>query len=283
MSLAIFYNGDKRHNLNITLENHNKLFNKLNELTPIKTYWFTKDDPERGFCPYEEGNIHDDKVYRRGQGGGIQIWDFLRSCERTTEPFVMRMRTDTWFTDTSIEIILDELREILNNRTDIAYFGSDWIHENAGKINQKIQVINGTAPGVQDFVILARRNKLKPSNEIIDYINFLPAKKRRSGNNLFKLLIPMHQEDGLWVQEVNAYRILCQIWLVRKTYQNYPSDMEVCKDYIQSYILDDKSEIGKKTFIIPHPMQDAVDWWRTQQRWNKLDLDIKDFKRWQLP
>jgi hypothetical protein len=89
-------------------------------------------------------------------------------------------------------------------------------------------------------------------------------------------------EDGLYFQEIDAFRILCQIWLVRKTYSEYPQDMEVCKDYIQSYILDDKSEIGKKTFIIPHPMQDAVNWWRSQHRWEPQDLDIQDFKRWQL-
>jgi hypothetical protein len=89
-------------------------------------------------------------------------------------------------------------------------------------------------------------------------------------------------EDGLYFQEIDAFRILCQTWLVRKTYSEYPRDLEVCKDYIQSYILDDKSEIGKKTFIIPHPMQDAVNWWRSQHGWEPQDLDIQDFKRWQL-
>jgi len=71
--------------------------------------------------------------------------------------------------------------------------------------------------------------------------------------------------------------------LIRKNYNDYPSDNEVCKDYIQSYILDDKSEIGKKTFLVPHPMQDAVNWWRSNQGWKQQDLDIKDFKKWQLP
>jgi len=280
--LAIFYTGDKRHNLDITRKNHQLLFDKLAEICNINVYWFTKDDPVRGLCPYEEGDIHNDHVYRRGQGGGIQLWDFVQSCKRTSEPYVLRMRTDTWFTDSSITIICQELREIIEGRSDIVYFGSDWIHENAGKIYEKLVVIDGVAPGVQDFAILANRSKLKEGNIIIDYIDKLNAKKRRSGNNLFKLLIPMHQlPDGSYVQEVQAYRILCQIWLVRQTYNEYPDNEIVCRDYIQSYIADGKSEMGKKAFITPHPMQPAINWWRSQKGWNNKDLVIGDWTAWQ--
>ena len=281
--IAIFYTGDRRHNLEITKQNHQRLFDQIEQIADINIYWFTKDDSARGVCPYEEGDPNLDTAYRRGQGGGIQVWDFVRGCERTTEPYVMRLRTDVWFTDSSIDIICEEVKNILAGRTDIAYFGSDWIHENAGKVYQKLVVIDRIAGGVQDFVIIANRTRMKPGPEVIDYVTSLAAKKRRSGNNLFKLLIPMRvTEDGLYFQEIDAFRILCQIWLVRKTYSEYPRDLEVCKDYIQSYILDDKSEIGKKTFIIPHPMQDAVNWWRSQHRWEPKDLDIQDFKRWQL-
>jgi hypothetical protein len=195
----------------------------------------------------------------------------------------MRLRTDVWFTDSSISIICEEIKKILAGKTDMAFFGSDWIHENAGKIYHKMVVIDGVPGGVQDFAIVANRSQLKPGNVVIDYITSLSPKKRRSGNNLFKLLIPMTKTEHFNFQDVNAFRILCQTWLIRKTYTSYPGDNEVCKDYIQSYILDDKSEIGKKTFIIPHPMQDAVNWWRSQQGWDQQDLDIKDFKKWQLP
>jgi hypothetical protein len=282
--IAIFYTGDRRHNPDIANKNHQQLFDRLKEITDINIYWFTKDDPKRGVCPFEEGDPNNDVVYRRGQGGGIQVWDFVQACNRTTEPYVMRLRTDVWFTPSSIDVICNEVKEIIEGRTDIAYLGSDWIHENAGKINHKLVVIDGVAPGVQDFVIIANRAKMKPGKEVLDYITGLPPKKRRSGNNLFKLLIPMTTTaEGLYFQEISAYRILCQLWLIRQTYTSYPNDNEVCKDYIQSYILDDKSEIGKKTFIIPHPMQDATNWWRSRQGWEPQDLDIKDFKKWQLP
>ena len=280
--LAIFYTGDKRHNLELTKQNHQRLFDRIQEFADYNIYWFTKDDPGRGVCPFEEGDINLDNAYRRAQGGGIQVWDFYRSCERTTEPIVMKLRTDVWLTDSSIDIICEEIKKIIAGKTDIAFFGSDWIHANAGRIYHKIVVIDGVPGGVQDFVIVANRSQLKSGQEVIDYITALSPKKRRSGNNLHKLLIPMTNTDHFNFQDINAFRILCQTWLVRKTYHAYPTDMEVCKDYIQSYILDDKSEIGKKTFIVPHPMQDAVNWWRSQQGWEPQDLDIKDFKKWQL-
>ena len=280
--LAIFYTGDKRHNLELTKQNHQRLFDRIQEFADYNIYWFTKDDPGRGVCPFEEGDINLDNAYRRAQGGGIQVWDFYRSCERTTEPIVMKLRTDVWLTDSSIDIICEEIKKIIAGKTDIAFFGSDWIHANAGRIYHKIVVIDGVPGGVQDFVIVANRSQLKSGQEVIDYITALSPKKRRSGNNLHKLLIPMTNTDHFNFQDINAFRILCQTWLVRKTYHAYPPDMEVCKDYIQSYILDDKSEIGKKTFIVPHPMQDAVNWWRSQQGWEPQDLDIKDFKKWQL-
>jgi hypothetical protein len=70
--------------------------------------------------------------------------------------------------------------------------------------------------------------------------------------------------------------------LVRKTYTEYPTDDEVCKDYIQSYIADDKAKMGKKNFIFPHPMQDAVNWWRAQQGWNKKEITLGEWWSWQL-
>ena len=103
MSLAIFYTGDVRHNQDIANINHQKLFDRLKEIIPITIYRFTKDDPGRGQCPYDPlPHIEDpDNVYRRGYGGAVQVWDFLRGVERTTERFVMKLRTDLWFTPVS--------------------------------------------------------------------------------------------------------------------------------------------------------------------------------------
>ena len=69
--MAIFYTGDKRHNIDIAKQNHQKLFDRLKDIVDINLYWFTKDDPGRGVCPFEEGDPALDNVYRRGQGGAV--------------------------------------------------------------------------------------------------------------------------------------------------------------------------------------------------------------------
>ena len=255
MSLAIFYTGDVRHNQDIANINHQKLFDRLKEIIPITIYRFTKDDPHRGQCPYDPlPHIKDpDIVYRRGFGGAVQVWDFLRGVERTTEPFVMKLRTDLWFTASSIDCICYEVKEMLEGRSDISYFGSDWINENAGAKNNRLPVHIDSDNVIQDFVVIANRDKLKSKDQCLSDIDGLNPNKRRSGNKVFRFIIPTtHQGvDGniTRIQHAQVYRTLCQIWLIRKHYTGYPLDIEVCKHYIQSYIFDEKAKGGKKQFI----------------------------------
>lgn len=222
--IAVCYTGDIRGNQEIAKANHKKLFDKLSALAKINIYWFTKNTSARGECPYEE-NIPDDR-YRRGQGGAIQVWDFVNAIYSVNETYVIRMRTDTWFTDSAIEIIFNETREVLEGRTDVAFFGSDLINNNQGTDYKKIFVdINGVAR-IQDFIVVANKNKLRSKQDIYDTIEATKPKKRRSGNKLFRYII---------VNGSNAYTILCHIFLIRKNYPSTPNDMEVFKDYLDSY------------------------------------------------
>ena len=280
-SIAIFYTGDVRGNQEIAKQNHQKLFDRLKNIVPFTIYRFTKDDPERGDCPFEEGIP--DTIYRRGAGGAIQVWDFVRGVQRTTEPFVMRLRTDVWFTDSSIDAICNEVVDMLAGRTDIAYFGSDWVNNFAGVINVKLEVTFIDTPGVQDFTIMARRDKLKSFNEVVSMLHELPPKKRRPGNRIFRYIIPYTAgPDTTYTQSAKVFRILCHLWLIRQNYNTMPEDMTVCKDYIQSYILDEKTEKGPKQFIDPHPMQYGVAWWRSQYGWPDKQLNAQEPYAWQL-
>ncbi len=282
--IAVFYTGDIRHNQEIASQNHKKLFAKLSEIVDIKIYKFTRDDPNRGLCPYDPpaDQADPDNNYRRGQGGAVQLWDFIRGVSRTTEPYVMRLRTDVWFTDTSIECICNEVREMIANRSDISYFGSDWINENAGAVDKRLEIDLNADANIQDFIVLAKREKLVSFDKVIEHINQVNPNKRRSGNKLFRYIIPVDVIDGAKVQRAAVFRTLCQIWLIRKTYNNYPSDDEVCKDYIQSYIADEKARPGKKSLIDPHPMQDAVDWWRNLKGWDHKKIVPGRWFEWQL-
>ncbi len=283
MRLGIFYTGDIRHNTDLTYKNHKKLLEKIKRIIPFQVYHFTRDVPGRGSCPYDPpiNQADPDNTYRRGQGGAVQVWDFLRGVQRTEEELVMRLRTDLWFTESSMDVICVELKHMIANESDIAYFGSDWINENAGLVNNRLEVHVDHDANIQDFVVLCRRNKLKDFDICIKDINEVNPNKRRSGNKMFRFIIPTTLKDGYRTQHAKVYRVLCQIWLVRKTYNDYPSDHEVCKDYIQSYIADDKAKAGKKNLIVPHPMQDAVNWWRRQNNWPGKEIVIGDWWAWQ--
>lgn len=290
MRLAIFYTGDLRHNTSLTYKNHKKLFEKIKRIIPFEVYYFTRNDLKRGQCPYDSDQP--DNVYRRGQGGAVQVWDFMRGVQRTNEEIVLRLRTDLWFTETSMDCICYELKEMIENRSGVAYFGSDWVNGTAGAINIRLPVHIDSDSVIQDFVVLARRDSLKDFDTVMSDLDKLNPNKRRSGNKTFRFIIPtetaawtpdseMLSATGLRKQLVPAHRILCQIWLVRKTYSDYPTDDEVCKDYIQSYIVDDKAKAGKKNLILPHPMTEAVNWWRLSRGWSPTEIKIGDWWRWQ--
>jgi hypothetical protein len=283
MTLAIFYTGDVRHNQEIAEINHKKLIARLREICEVNVYKFTRDDPLRGHCPYDDVNQPDTR-YRRGQGGAIQVWDFLRGVDRTTEDVVMKLRTDLWFTNSSIDVICNEMKEVIEGRTDIAYFGSDWVNDTAGEIDRKLSFHVDQEGVIQDFVIIARRAKLNSFQEVISHLDTVNPNKRRSGNKTFRYIIPVGPGvPGFREQRASVYRILCQIWLIRRDYINIPIDDDVCRDYLQSYISDDKAKMGKKNEIYPHPMQAAIDWWRAQppRQWPPKELKIGEWTSWQ--
>jgi hypothetical protein len=279
--IAVFYTGDIRHNQLVARKNHQQFLDALAEIDHYQVYDFTRNDPERGQCPYDPPpeQADPDNVYRRGFGGGVQVWDFMRGVQRTTEPVVIRLRTDLWFTASSIQVICDEIKLLINNHADVAYFGSDWLNDSVGQINMKLPVNIHIDPHVQDFVVAARRDGIKDFDTVINDINVLNPNKRRSGNKLFRYILKMNGLD----QVSRAHRILCQLWLIRQDYGDYPTDSTVVRDYIQSYIVDDKAKAGKKNMLIPHPMQDAVNWWRQCQGWEPKEIENQRWWDWQKP
>ena len=196
----------------------------------------------------------------------------------------MRLRTDLWFTDSSINCICYEIQEILAGNTDIAYFGSDWINDNAGLVNKRLPVDIGIDGVVQDFVVVANRKKLKSFEQVLETIDNINPNKQRSGNKSFRFIVPTIIIGEQRQQNAIVFRTLCQIWLIRKTYEQYPDDDIVCRDYIQSYIADDKTKVNKKNLADIHPMQSAVNWWRTSppRNWPLKNITIGDWCKWQL-
>ena len=204
MSIGVFYIGQRRFQKTSTP--HHKVFlDSLAEKYDIKIYDFIKDKPDFN-CPFDSS-------------GGIQIWDFLQANGKITEEIVIKLRTDLWFTTSSIEVLLSYIQKVVNNELDIVFLGLDFIktphkiyHESPAKGTKKIV----------DFVVVSKKSALADNDEIFSR---LVKANQRSGNLLFGLL--PHTE-------AKAVSVSCQIYLLRKEYSQ-PDNFQIYKEWTDLY------------------------------------------------
>ena len=255
--IDVVYTGDVRSTQEVARQNHQLFFNELSKISTYEVHQFTAPTGEKDFlpCPFDRGGKD---LYwlkenlRRGQGGGVQVWQFLNAVRLTKNPYVIRMRTDLWFTEKSIEVVINELKNILNGEYDIGYFGSNWLEGTIGTEHEKILVKERedakVVSLVEDFLIISKRDKLKSYEETINDMKTYKSNKLRSGNKMFRLISN---------KQAKAFKNLCQIYLMRTTYnKGYPTDKQVCYDYLMSYCKS-KHETGK--------MEPALEWWRNKE------------------
>ena len=69
---------------------------------------------------------------------------------------MIRLRNDIWFTRSSVDVIIKELKQILNDENDISYLGSNWLEGNMGVEYQVMTKFKG----VEDFVIIALNERV---------------------------------------------------------------------------------------------------------------------------
>ena len=174
--IDIVYTGDVRGTQEVARQNHQMLFDELSKISTYEVHQFTFPNGEKDFlpCPYDRGGKDEywiNERLRRGQGGAVQVWQFLNAVRLTKNPYVIRMRTDLWFTEKSIEVVISELKKILNDEYDVGYFGSNWLEGTIGTEYEKILVkeredtkVNSM---VEDFLIVCKRDKLKSYEEVI--------------------------------------------------------------------------------------------------------------------
>lgn len=207
-SIAIVYIGDRRYP-EVGLPNHQPLIDQISELAYTNVYHFTKDWPGRGQCPWAEG-------------GANQVWDFMESVGRTTESIVIKLRTDLWFTESSIAAVIAELKEVIAGNISAAFFGSNW----TDYLGHKHTRVNADeSPNVQDFVVIARRETIDNKDAVYDYINNSTGSKLACGTKVYKSVVKPN---------TSAVNVFCQIYLVRKTY-DVVDPWQVGYDYIASY------------------------------------------------
>lgn len=243
--ISVFYIGDNRHNLDLSRANHQRLFDALKSIGDVNIYDFTKGNASRGKCPFNEGG--EDNQLQRGASGAVQVWDFVTSVDKLQDPFVIKMRSDVWLADSCVDVIVSHVKDIVNGTTDIAFFGCDVVNDNQGIEHQAIKITRSDPARIQDFIIAARRSCLPSSQKVIEDLKLLDYNKRVSGNKTFRALVE---------PDVQAYTVLCHLWLIRKTYHWQPTDSEVFHDFLQSYV----QRSGREIF------NPAMSWWKTHYR-----------------
>ena len=112
--IDIAYTGDVRFNQEVIRKNHELFFDELNNITSFQLHQFTNGVAKKlgfGICPYDTGGSDLVVVgqYRRGQGGAVQVWQFMEAFRLTKQPYFIRMRTDLWFTKNLLKLLLMKL------------------------------------------------------------------------------------------------------------------------------------------------------------------------------
>jgi len=207
MAIAIVYIGEKRFQ-RVTSENHKKMINELSKDFEIKVYDFLKDGPNPK-CPYK-------------LSGAIQLWDFLMANDAVPEEIVIKVRTDVWFTDTSINILKSRIRKVINKELDIAYLGLD-LRNHYDKEIATMTLDVGTKSKCTDFVIIVRKEQIRSSKDCIQL--YTDNNQEKSGNKAFKALI---------LPNTKYESTSCQMYLIRKEFQN-PNNFDIINFWVQEY------------------------------------------------
>ena len=212
MAIAVVYIGQQKFDTT-SQTNHAKLFELFRTKYEINVYNFTRTGPST------EGPFT--------SSGGVQVWDFLQALKHTQEDIVIKLRTDTWFTQSSMPVIMSELDAIGNNNNDVAFMGVDFTNH-YDKIHERIDA--NTTKKVTDFVVIAKRSRLDTEESIITRLN---GPKHKSGNVMFKYIL---------APDARAVSVSCQMYLIRKDYDT-PDNWQVYSDWTSEYY---KSETAQQ-------------------------------------
>jgi len=172
MEITFVYTGERRFENIGKKQNHLHLFQTLSEFTSFKIIDKCKD------------NRNNDEFQLSGPN---QLWDFYKAIEDVKEDIIIRMRTDTWFTPSSIPHIVNEILATKNGKQHFSLVGAELFgHYNCEyktyplpDINEEViyQVKTG------DFMCITKRDQLKSREEVF---NMLKVEKSKSGNRIWQ-------------------------------------------------------------------------------------------------
>jgi hypothetical protein len=196
--------------------NHKKLYDTLNKRYGITVYDFYRDtvDPK---CPFY-------------QSGKVQVYDFLKAKNHVKEEVFIKVRSDAYFTRTSIDIICKEIDNVIAGESDIVFMGIDFMNDYA-EIHKREDARTVHGHKVTDFVVVARKDKVADTDEIIDLLSH--SVKDKSGNKTYNLIL---------THDAIAKKVSTQIYILRKEYSecdNWQIYWDWCSQYRKSPVAQD--------------------------------------------
>jgi len=205
MAIGIIQIGLKRFS-ETTKTNHKKLYDTLSKKYGISVYDFYRNsaDPQ---CPFD-------------QSGKVQVYDFFTACKKVNEDIVVKIRSDVYLTRNAIDVVCKEIDNVIAGETDVVYLGIDFLND----YNQTHKRENARhCAKITDFMIIARKNKIANSDEIISAMK--NNVKDKSGNKTFFLILG---------PDAVATKVSCQMYLVRKEYSDF-DNWQIYWDWCQQY------------------------------------------------
>jgi hypothetical protein len=171
-------------------------------------YDFFRDDAHPD-CPFD-------------QSGKVQVWDFFKGADQIKEEIIIKIRSDVYFTDSSIVALCKEIDNVISGESDIAYMGIDFMNDYSA-VHKREDARSVKGHKVTDFVIVARKDKLANSADVIESMRH--SVKDKSGNKTFNLIMS---------ETAKATKVSCQMYIVRKDYDKY-DNWQIYWDWCSQY------------------------------------------------
>jgi len=203
--------------------NHEKLIARLNQHWQVIEYDFSQPKLDRSTCPFPSNDIGAAK---------IQVWDFYKAVEQVQEQFIIKIRKDVWFTNSSINVMVEEVANIVSGQQDISFCGMGLLgsppnrdlKENPLWKETYFKYPHSVLNKVLDWVIICNKEKLRNSEESLAALHVGKMSKYKSANSTYNLICSRH---------CKPYVVACQIYLIRDNYQDYPTDWQVGQDMLK--------------------------------------------------
>jgi hypothetical protein len=214
MAIGLLLIGLKRY-ANTTRTNHEKLFSILEKRYGVKIYDYYRET-EDPTCPFNNS-------------GQIQVFDFLKGMKNINEQVLVKIRSDVYFTNSSIDVLIQEIENVISGESDIVYLGIDFkYHYDSVHRREDARITHNNK--VTDFVIIARKNKVANENSVMDLIRIYP--QITSGNQTFLFIMSNF---------AIAKKVSCQMYLVRKDYF-YLDNWQIYYDWCMQYKNSEKAQ-----------------------------------------